>query len=153
SSLFSALREGGSYGSRTSPMYRARAAVTGQREIRMKILNLCVSALAMLGLILGGPANSSAQPQPATFTTIDFPGALSTGGNPSNWFRINAEGQIAGGYQDASGKGHGFLLTKGDFVTIDYPGAIFSELNQINDRGDILATWVDASFKVHGFLV
>src|SRR5947208_3666288 len=101
-------------------------------------LNLCICTLVALSLILVGPVNCSAQPKPGAFTTIDFPGALSTGGNPSNWFRINAEGQIAGGFQDTSGKTHGFLLTKGNFVTIDYPGAIFSELNQINDRGDIL---------------
>jgi hypothetical protein len=40
-----------------------------------------------------------------TYTTIDFPGAASTG-EPS---AMNDAGVIAGGYTDASGVGHGFL--------------------------------------------
>ena len=111
--------------------------------------------LMTLGLMLGLRDRTFAGP-PAlgTFFTIDFPGASSTGGSPPMFrFKINPEGQIVGRYQDTSGKGHGFFLSKGSFTTIDFPGAISTWLNAINPEGDIVANYQDASLQIHGFLL
>ncbi len=74
-----------------------------------------------------------------TFTTIDVPGATSTGAA-----RSNAAGQIVGGYTDASGMGHGFLLDKGTFITIDFPGAVGTTTFGINAAGQIVGIYGDA---------
>ena len=65
-----------------------------------------------------------------TFTTIDVPGATGTGAA-----RSNAVGQIVGGYTDASGIDHGFLLDNGTFITIDFPGATGTTAFGINAAG------------------
>jgi probable HAF family extracellular repeat protein len=53
-----------------------------------------------------------------TFTTLDYPGASSTGAS-----NVNNSGAIVGGYSDASGVSHGFLYEHGTFTTIDAPAA------------------------------
>jgi probable HAF family extracellular repeat protein len=69
-------------------------------------------------------------------------------------YGINNRGQIVGGYFDAAGKQHGFLLTRGDYQTLDAPGRVDGRDNDndgdidkldvatiawdINDRGEIL---------------
>jgi hypothetical protein len=35
---------------------------------------------------------------------------------------ISPAGEIVGHYQDASGSFHGFLLSRGEFTSIDFPG-------------------------------
>jgi hypothetical protein len=50
------------------------------------------------------------------FVRIDFPGATATTAGS-----INARGDISGLYFDANDVGHGFLLSKGVFSTIDFP--------------------------------
>src|SRR5439155_10543944 len=74
-----------------------------------------------------------------TFTTIDVPGATGTGAA-----RSNAVGQIVGGYTDASGMGHGFLLDKGTFITIDFPAATGTTTFGINAAGQIVGIYGDA---------
>ncbi len=84
-----------------------------------------------------------------TFTTLDFPDATSTSA-----VGINASGDIVGGYDDADGVGHGFLLAKGTFTTIDVPGATFSAAHGINSAGKIVGEYGDlATFVFHGFLL
>ena len=83
-----------------------------------------------------------------TFTTIDVPGATGTGAS-----RSNAAGQIVGGYADATGAGHGFLLDKGDFTTIDVPDATGTAAFGINAAGQIVGVYGDASGTEHGFLL
>src|SRR5438094_868341 len=83
-----------------------------------------------------------------TFTTIDVPGATGTGAA-----RSNAVGQIVGGYTDASGMGHGFLLDNGTFITIDFPSATGTATLGINAAGQIVGRYHDASFVFHGFLL
>jgi uncharacterized membrane protein len=83
-----------------------------------------------------------------TFTTIDVPGATLT-----NAIGINAHGQIVGGFADAGGAFHGFLLDGGTFTTIDVPGATFTAAFGINNRGQISGFYVDVSGTEHGFLL
>jgi probable HAF family extracellular repeat protein len=67
---------------------------------------------------------------------------------------INDEGQIVGGYMDASGTGHGFLLKGGMFTTIDFPGAVYTEALGMNARGQIVGEYIDAiKMASHGFLL
>src|SRR5688500_3507216 len=71
-----------------------------------------------------------------SFTTIDLPNARSTG----SW-GINAAGDIVGGYVDAAGRGHGYVLRGGAFTTIDYPGSAFTEARGISPDGDIVGVY------------
>ena len=85
--------------------------------------------LAVVLALMLTPSNTFA----FTFTTIDVPGATATSAN-----RINAVGQIVGGYTDAAGVGHGFLLDNGEFTTIDVPGATGTGAFGINAAGQIV---------------
>jgi probable HAF family extracellular repeat protein len=58
---------------------------------------------------------------------------MHTSANP-----VNARGQIVGGYIDAGGTGHGFLLDNGTFITIDVPGATDTGVVGINAGGQIV---------------
>ena len=49
-------------------------------------------------------------------------------------------GDILGDYTMA-GTRHGFLLSGGQFSTIDFPGATFTSADAINQRGDILGRY------------
>jgi probable HAF family extracellular repeat protein len=95
-----------------------------------------------------------------SFTTIDAPGALTTGASD-----INNRGDIVGAYVDvppATGRAtnHGFVFSDGRFTTIDIPSAIAGEfidreintaVRGINDRGDLVGDYTDALGAVHGF--
>jgi uncharacterized membrane protein len=83
-----------------------------------------------------------------TFTTIDVPGATHTSAN-----RINARGQIVGGYIDARGTGHGFLLDNGTFTLIDFPVGLATDALGINAAGQIVGRYLHASSLFHGFLL
>jgi hypothetical protein len=54
-----------------------------------------------------------------TYTTIDFPGAIST-----DLSGINSSGVMVGSYTDSTGASHGFKFDGDTFTAIDYPGAI-----------------------------
>ena len=70
-----------------------------------------------------------------TFIPIDVPGARAT-----HVSGINNSGQMVGGWTDANGVRHGFLLS-GTFSTIDFPGnPELTDLAKINDRGEIIGT-------------
>lgn len=112
---------------------------------------LALLALSLLGL---PPRGLSQEPLPGTFTTIDFPGAVDTVECCSPILNINDEAQIVGGYVDAMGTGHGFLLKGGSFTTIDFPGAVYTEASGINARGQIVGEYIDATkMASHGFLL
>jgi hypothetical protein len=97
-----------------------------------------------------------------TFTTIDFPGAASTGGL-GEAFRINPRGDIVGPYTNADGSSHGFLLSGGKFSPIDFPGATSTFPYDINSRGKIVGSYTTnqppqinpfgLGFDFHGFLL
>src|SRR5689334_16120691 len=92
------------------------------------------AAGAALGLLLGIPCVAHAQ---YAFTTIDVPGATRTAANG------NSTTALAGGFDDADGNTHGFVLSKAGFATVDVPGADSTELNGINASGSFTGTYFD----------
>ncbi len=74
---------------------------------------------------------------------------------------INERGDIVGFYCDNAspcGPGpatvtHGFLISHGEFRTIDVPDALATTIFGINAQGDIVGGYTDASRRVHGFLL
>src|SRR5262249_12980890 len=62
-------------------------------------------------------------------------------------------GAIVGYYFDANGLSHGFLLSGGQYATLDDPaGALGTGVTGINDRGQITGAYIDANGLQHGFL-
>ena len=78
-----------------------------------------------LSFALGATSNILADGP--TFTQIDFLGAAST----QAW-GITANGDIAGGYVSADNSTHGFLRTRGELISIDFPGAAYTYVNGIS---------------------
>jgi uncharacterized membrane protein len=85
-----------------------------------------------------------------TFTPFDVPGSVAT----SAW-DMNPSGEIVGTYVDASLKTHGFLMTGGEFFSIDFPaqGVKRTQGFGINPRGDVVGVYVDAAGVTHGYLL
>jgi probable HAF family extracellular repeat protein len=116
----------------------------------------CALALMVTAAVAGAPeASRGADRQPrvpaaGTFTPIEVPGAMFT-----TAIGINARGQIVGGFRDAGGVIHGFLLDKGVFtqIDVDVPGATRTEPTGINARGQIVGNFTDASGTRRGFLL
>ena len=90
------------------------------------------------------------------YTSIEFPRAQSTRANG-----INTAGEIVGTYfdnnSDTTGgsngsKGHGFLLSDGVFLTIDFPGADYTDVWRINDNRQILGRYKIGNANFHIFL-
>ena len=92
------------------------------------------------------------------YTIVDVPDARGT-----NAWKINARGDIVGGYTAGDGSKHVFLrrLERGDLTTIEVPGAGENGLDNggINSRGDIVAVYCDSApcrstnRDAHGFLL
>jgi hypothetical protein len=106
-----------------------------------------------------------------TFTTIDAPGACSSGsacsglGTFIRYFSLNDLGVVTGNYVDASNVSHGFVSYPPytHVTTFDAPGACSSDSNplcategtvpnSINLFGAITGTYWDAQGVGHGFL-
>src|SRR6185369_14121025 len=70
------------------------------------------------------PSSSAAQTY--LISTIDVPCSACTGGiaRATSAQGINPAGDIVGSYTDAAGIQHGFLLSRGEFTTIDVPGEL-----------------------------
>lgn len=85
-----------------------------------------------------------------TFTPFDVPGAIAT----SAW-DMNPSGEIVGVYTDAKLKVHGFLMTGGQFFTIDYPqeGVQATQAIGINPQGDVVGSYRDSAGVTRGFLL
>jgi hypothetical protein len=92
--------------------------------------------------------------------TFDAPGAGSIPGSGQGTvaYSINAEGAIAGQFQDEKYRYHGFLRSpRGKFTTFDIPGVSGANLGpigsaNINDEGEIAGFYVDGNNVNHGFL-
>jgi hypothetical protein len=97
----------------------------------------------------GSPPLNAARGQPSfAISTIDVPGALSTGAQG-----INAAGVISGTYRDANGV-HGFILRDGAFETVDYPDADNTELRGIGPDGTVVGDYWnndEEATAAHGF--
>jgi len=79
------------------------------------------------------------------YTKVDVPNSIAT-----VLRGINARGDLIGGYVDAGGVGHDFLLRNGVYTNIDYPGGA-GTARAMNARGDIVGVLDDADGG-HGFL-
>jgi hypothetical protein len=66
---------------------------------------------------------------------------------------MNSRGETVGTSVDSSGNSHGFLLSRGTSIAIDFPGAILTDANGINARGDIVGDFTDTSGNEHGYLL
>jgi probable HAF family extracellular repeat protein len=102
------------------------------------------------------------------YTSFDDPNAgtvanLNTGFFPgTDAVDVNNRGQVVGFYIDANNVEHSFLLSGGQFTTIDPPGAAnipgpsFTNVDQashINDHGQIVGGYTDANDVTHGYLL
>ena len=65
---------------------------------------------------------------------------------------LNPDGDIVGRYTLA-GVSHGYLLSAGQFTTIDFPGALNNAVREINPRGDVLGDYNYTIGEDHGFLL
>lgn len=81
--------------------------------------------------------------------SFDVPFSGSTITQPDD---INALGHIAGGYVDASGMLHAFLLVGPNFSSLDFPGAIGTIAWGINSAGQIVGRYSAPDGSIHGFL-
>jgi probable HAF family extracellular repeat protein len=54
---------------------------------------------------------------------------------------INPAGDIVGVFTDGVGQQHGFLLSGGQFTTVDVPGAVGTSANGISPSGDIVGNY------------
>jgi rare lipoprotein A (peptidoglycan hydrolase) len=77
-----------------------------------------------------------------TFTTLDVPGAASTGASG-----INNNGQISGRYYDSNGVSHGFFYNGGIFATIDVPGSIYADAFGVNNSDPIAGAYAVGSIN------
>src|SRR5438876_662935 len=69
---------------------------------------------------------------------------------------INLSGDIVGNYVSADKANHGFLKSRGQYSSIDFPGAAFTEVNGISPRGDVIgdyAATLTGSGPHHGFVL
>ena len=130
-----------------------------QRQQRLCLLALSFVLLAVFALMPNIRVQAS-DDEHATFTTIDPPGTIFTIAAG-----INPQGDIVGRYYDGSvcnlalacgaddGHNHGFLLSGGEFTTIDFPGAVFTGAVGINPQGDIVGRYDATDGRQHGFLL
>src|SRR5439155_26285611 len=88
------------------------------------------------------------------FTSIDFPGAISTGARG-----IGPGGDIVGAYRMAieptTVPAHGYLLTRnGTFYEVDFPGHINTIAQRILPNGTILGCYHDLNTgnSMHGMM-
>lgn len=95
-----------------------------------------------------------------TFTSVpDVPGALQVAPDAfSEAGGINNSGDLVSNYASATpynfhsvGNLHGFLLSGGDYTTIDFPNAAWTLAFGINGSDEIVGLYEDAS-GIHGFL-
>jgi hypothetical protein len=88
--------------------------------------------------------------QAASYTTVDYPGAIATtlNGGP------NPQGTSVGSWTDSGGVIHGFTLTAhGVFQSFDPPGSTLTVPNFISPQGDIVGLYLDGSSVSHGFIL
>jgi probable HAF family extracellular repeat protein len=82
------------------------------------------------------------------FTTLDVPGATSTGASG-----INDLGQIVGGYSNPDTTGHGFLLSSGGYTTLDVPDGRTTNPRGINASGQIVGYYQSGIIPLRAFLL
>jgi probable HAF family extracellular repeat protein len=87
--------------------------------------------------------NLGAQPLQTEAKSLDFTTISVCDSCSTQPIGISNKGVITGGYFDAEGNPHGFLLTRsGSYVTIDVPGALFVEAGRSNPSGSVAGDYV-----------
>jgi uncharacterized membrane protein len=98
--------------------------------------------------------------QNGVFKSFDAPGAPACNAGPTSitgtfptW--ITPQGDIVGSYYDSKCVGHGFILSKGQFTTIDYPNALYTVFNGMNPSGELPGQYcVDSACQnYHSFIL
>ena len=116
------------------------------------MLRICKRNVLAIACLVALVTSGAGATQSLVFSTIDFPGAVST-----NAQGINAQGEIVGGYTDTAGRAHGFLLSGGQFQSIDFPNSRATLARGIGPGGDIVGTYVaqveTTNVPAHGFLL
>lgn len=111
--------------------------------------NFTLHRLLLAALLLfAGATFARAASVPATLSTLDFPSARVTAA-----LGINANGDVVGTYVDQNGKNHGFLLTAGQYMSIDPPGSLFTEARGIGANGNIVGDYIASDGNFHGFFL
>jgi len=102
---------------------------------------LCRFSTYAIGLLLLLVA--AAQAQSFNYASVDFPNAIRT-----RAWGINPGGVIVGDYLDTLGTSHGFLLARGQYITVDVPGSVIevagtlpTQLRGISPGGDIVGVY------------
>ena len=72
--------------------------------------------------------------------------AFSAAGGPGD------DGTSWGGFADATGVQHGFVLRNGRFETVDFRGHLNSNIDAVDDCGRLLGVYWDADGAFHGML-
>lgn len=80
-------------------------------------------------------------------TEFQYPGANNTQAQG-----LNSDGDVVGVYADVAGSIHGFLLSNGEFATIDFSGAASTRAFGINASGTIVGMYKNATGPQHGFI-
>ena len=137
------------------------AATNLRGRARLPVIATLVAAALMAPVAGASAAGSSPRTQfpgflldRGRYTSIEVPDAQTL----TSAFGINDRGQIAGSYDDAGGRFHGFLRDqRGRFTRIDVPGAQATFLHRINDRGQAVGIYFDTAVPApntgHGLLV
>ena len=102
------------------------------------------SRLTLLGALSASLAFAQSPPP---YTSIDYPGAVTT-----VLWQINNEGDIAGTYMLPDSTRHAFRWSSGRLTPIDYPGATTTETFGINSRGVMVGDYV-ANGVSHGLVL
>jgi len=90
------------------------------------------------------------------FSSIDVPGAFSTrayGITPGGEIIVGDYCTDPGCIRPATGHWHGFVLSREEFTTFDFPGAVFTQAWRINPRGKILGRFKGTDGAFHVFLL
>ena len=84
-----------------------------------------------------------------TYTSIDYPGAISPGGTTANG--INDDGTIVGFYRDGNGDLYrAFSLTNGTYASFSYAGSLGTLALGVNNDGTIVGYRYDSGYGMHG---
>lgn len=83
------------------------------------------------------------------FILIDAPKAQPA---TTSVFGINERGHIVGGYNDAAGDLHCFLLVAGTFTDVDFPGVPFTQCVGINNKDSIAGGAFDGNGNVTAYV-
>src|SRR5947207_3177143 len=119
-------------------------------KTKISIRGLAASA-AIISTLALAVVPARADERSFMYSSIDFPGATFT-----QAFGINAGGEVAGVYRDATGKQHAFLWSGETFTSIDFPGAAATDARGISPGGDIVGTYRQAGepgINFHGYLL